>query len=132
MHRFYVRVFAAAGPNTTQSLPVSFDDAVAALEALPQMCVEPDGSFVWTSPADAAHRWQIEGNLVDGGQTLYYCELKGACPAEAIEQLLPCLSGGERLAFEVVERGVVLTEEEFRREITSPPDGPGPAPDRPG
>jgi hypothetical protein len=32
--------------------PVSFEQAAAALSALPRMYCEPDGSFVWVSAAD--------------------------------------------------------------------------------
>src|SRR5438046_5830570 len=107
MRRFYVRVFAAAGPAATQALPVSFDAALALLETMPQMHIELDGSFVLTSLGDTGPRWQVEGNLVDGGQTLFYCELKGTCPPEALDQLLACLSGGATtLALEDVERGI--------------------------
>jgi hypothetical protein len=132
MHPFFVRVFATSESGAAQALPVSFEAALTEFESLPRMYAEPDGSFIWTSPADATPHWQVEGNLVDGGQMLFYCELKGTCPADTLDQLLRCLSGGvTRLVFEVVERGDVLGEEEFRRAITSPPNEPGPAPGRP-
>lgn len=132
MHRFFVRIFAASEPPGTKSLPVTFEAALLALEQLPRMFAEPDGSFVWTSPPGADSHWQVDGNLVDGGERLYYAELKGSCPPDALDQLLACLSDGSTaLAFEAVEQGVVLSEEELRRGLTLPPDAPAPAPDRP-
>jgi hypothetical protein len=129
MQRFFVRVFAADGAER-KPLAVTFDSAFSALGELPKMFIEPDGSFVWTSPAGVA-AWQVDGILVDGGTTLYYCELKGCCPRESLERLLACLSDGTtRLVFEAVERGVLMAEDEFRRSLTSLPDGPELAPDR--
>jgi hypothetical protein len=129
MQRFFVRVFAAHGAER-KPLPVTFESALSALAEMPRMFIEPDGSFVWTSPAGVA-AWQVDGILVDGGATLYYCELKGCCPPEPLHQLLACLSdGATRLVFEMVEQGVVMGEQEFRRSLTSPPDAPAPAPDR--
>lgn len=112
-------------------MPVTFETAVAELAKLPRMYVEPDGSFVWTSPPEVYPPWQVDGTLVDGGATLFYCELKGYCPSEPLDQLLACLSDEtSKLVFEEVERGVVIAEEEFRRSLTSLPDAPAAAPDR--
>lgn len=118
MHPIFIRVFSAAGPSATGPLPVTFEAAVTALEQLPQMLVEPDGSFVWSSPPGITPGWQVDGTLVDGGPTLLYAELKGTCRVEELDRLLARLSGGStNLAFEVVEQGIVLTESEFRREL---------------
>lgn len=128
MQRFFVRVFAADGAGK-KPLPVTFDAAYASLAELPRLFIEPDGSLVWTSPPGEAP-WQVDGTLVDGGQTLYYCELKGTCPPVPLKQLLRCLSGGAPLCFEDVESGAELSEDDFRR-LTSPPDAPAAAPHRP-
>lgn len=129
MQHFFVRVFVAAdAPN--KQLPLAFDAAFAALAELPRLFIEPDGSFVWTSPAGSA-TWQLDGNLVDGGATLYYCELKGSCPPEPLDQILAAVSGNAALQFEMVEEGLVLNEEAFRRQFTLPPDTRATAPSRP-
>ena len=129
MQHFFVRVFVAAdAPN--KQLPVAFDAAFAALAELPRLFIEPDGSFVWTSPPGEA-AWQVDGMLVDGGETLYYCELKGSCPSGALDQVLNASFGSAALQFEMVGEGMMLSEEAFRRQVTLPPDGPAKAPDRP-
>jgi len=128
MQRFFVRVFAADGAGK-KALRVTFDSAYSALEELPNLFIEPDGSFVWRG-AEPLSAWQVDGNLVDGGQSLYYCELKGTCPAERLAQLLHCLSAGQPLAFEDVERGTTLDERAFAQFI-SLPDAPAAAPYRP-
>ena len=129
MQRFFVRVFAADGAER-KPLAVTFDSALSALAELPRMFIEPDGSFVWTSPSGVTP-WQVDGTLVDAGTTLYYCELKGCCPVESLDQLLACLSDGtSKLVFEAVEQGAMMTEQEFRRSLTSLPGAPAAAPDR--
>lgn len=128
MQRFFVRIFAGDGAGR-KSLPVTFDSAFAGLSELPRLFIEPDGSFVRTSPPGEA-AWQVDGTLVDGGDTLYYCELKGNCPPEPLTELLHCLSGDRELIFEDVERGVDLNEAEVRG-LTSPPNAPVAAPRRP-
>lgn len=122
MYRFFVRVFAAGdAPTTAAPLPITFEAAQAALARLPQMLVEPDGSFVWTSPAGTSPPWQVDGNLVDRGETLFYVELKGACSEEAFNQLLASLTtSANSFAFEWVERGLLMTEETFRRSAQNP------------
>jgi hypothetical protein len=112
MQQFFVRVFAADGAGK-KALPVSFDAAYAALAELPRLFIEPDGSFVWASPPGEAS-WQLDGTLVDGGASLYYCELKGSCPPQAMAQVLACLSDGQvDLAFEGVEEGIMLDRWRF-------------------
>ena len=111
LYRFHVRV-AAAFPDQL----ATFDEALASLARLPQMFAEPDGSFVWTSPASADPRWQVVGILVDGGEWLYYVELKGACPPESLDELLSCLSAaGAAHSYELVEEGTVVNDRVFRQ-----------------
>jgi hypothetical protein len=129
MQRFFVRIFAADGAER-QPLAVTFDSAFSALGKLPRMFIELDGSFVWTSPSGVTS-WQVDGTLIDGGATLFYCELKGRCPPDSLDQLLACLSDGtSKLMFEAVEQGIVFGEEAFRQSLTSLPDAPAPAPDQ--
>jgi hypothetical protein len=122
LYRFFVRVFATGdAPTTAAPLPISFDDALAALSKLPQMFIEPDGSLVWRSPPDAEPSWQVDGTLVDRGETLFYVELKGSCPGEVFDQLLACFGpSGTPFAFEWVERGLLMNEDTFRRTAQNP------------
>jgi hypothetical protein len=120
MQPFFVRVFAASGSNL-----MAFDAALAALQQLPQMLIEPDGSFVWSSPVGTERRWQLDGTLVDGGATLFYCELKGTCSQAALEQLLACLTDGRTgLAVEMVQSGLMLIQDEFVHEADFPEKQP--------
>lgn len=112
MRSFYVRLFGTDSPG--RALPVSFDAALAALDQLPHMFTEPDGSFVGRSPPDVAPPWQVEGTLVDGGEALLYVELKGCCPTPVWNQLLACFTQGEtRFEVESVLAGRTLSEAEI-------------------
>ena len=121
MYRFFVRVFAAGdAPTSAAPLSATFDDASSALARLPRMFLEPDGSFVW-KPPDEAPSWQVDGNLVDQGASLFYAELKGECPEASFNQVLACFGENPRgLVFEWVERGLLMNEETFRRSATNP------------
>ena len=100
-----------AGPLST-----TFDSALAALECLPRLFIEPDGSFVWTSITVDGQAWQVDGNLIDRGDCLAYAELKGSCPEERFDMLLSALGWPEaRLVFQLPQRGVLLDETAFRR-----------------
>ena len=96
-------------------LAPSFETAAENLKALERMFYEPDGSFVWVSPADQP-RWQVDGSLFDRYENLYYVDLKGTCPAAEFDRLLAALGiFGTMLVFQLVHKGVFLGEEEFRR-----------------
>ncbi len=97
-------------------ISVTFDQALAALEGLERLFIEPDGSFVWTGTSADGERWQVDGNLIDRGESLAYVELKGSCPERQFDRLLSALGWPEvGLAFQLQKRGVLLDEAEFRR-----------------
>jgi hypothetical protein len=99
-----------------ESLLVTFDQALSALEQLERMFIEPDGSFVWTGIAGDGQAWQVDGNLIDRGDRLAYVELKGRCPELQLNQILAAIGWpNSSLAFELTRRGVVVDEGEFRR-----------------
>jgi hypothetical protein len=97
------------------AFPVTFEQAEAALTALPRLFIEPDGSFVWVAD-DAQRSWQVDGQLYDRDGRLLYVELKGRCPAEAFDRLL-CTVGWPTvpLTFQLVREAVYLDEASFRR-----------------
>jgi hypothetical protein len=110
-----LRFIASVRRRNETGLGVTFDQAYAALEALPRMFIEPDGSFVWTGEANGTF-WQVDGNLIDRGDVLAYVELKGTCPEAPLAALLQAFGWPDGpLAFELPQRGVVLDEAEFRR-----------------
>lgn len=96
-------------------LAIGFDEALMGLAALPRAYAEPDGSFVWTSPADGI-RWQVDGNLFERRGRVLLADLKGSCPPAALDRLLAVLGWpGQPLMFELVRAGVFVDEETFRR-----------------
>ena len=98
-----------------QFLPVSFEQAVSAMQRLPQLDVEPDGYFVFSGHAES-QRWQIDGHLYDFSDRLHRVQLAGCCPREHFDLLLACFGASQaELVFELTREGVVLDEVEFRR-----------------
>lgn len=96
-------------------LQVTFDAALAALEKLPRLFIEPDGSFVWKGLTDSGQAWQVDGNLIDRGDVLAYVDVNGRCAEERFDELLRALGWPEAtLAFELTRKGVTLDEAAFR------------------
>ncbi|MEX2142091.1 MAG: hypothetical protein WD894_22685 [Pirellulales bacterium] len=98
---------------------MTFEEAVAALEQLVRMFVEPDGSFVWVSSNAAtevlAPRWQLDGNLFDRNGRLLFVDLKGSCTESDLDQLLAAFGWPTTpLIFELTREAVFLDETEFR------------------
>ena len=97
-------------PTNLLPLTITFEVAAAALEVLPRMFFEPDGSFVWVGETDAG-RWQLDGQLQDRGPTLDHVEIKGTCAPEPFAQFLAALRGNaELLVFQQVQAGELLDE----------------------
>jgi hypothetical protein len=110
--------YQAIDPSTellATPFDLSFEEVYFALERLPRMYIEPDGSFVWTSSVGKTS-WQLDGVLYDRAQRLLHVDLKGTCPSEVLDRLLMALGWPARaILFEVVREGVFLEEAEFRR-----------------
>lgn len=108
MLRFHVILQPAQPPWS-----VTFDEALSALEQVPGVFIEPDGSFFRASgPGEPA--WQAEGNLYDQGPHLAHVEMKGCCPQERLAELLGPLGWPKvALTFQMVREGTQLTEQEF-------------------
>lgn len=95
-------------------LGASFEDAQLALERLPRMWFEPDGSFVWTG--DQERPWQLDGLFADRQGRLVYLELKGHCPAAQLDQLLQaCGWPAAPLIFQLVRPALFVDEATFRK-----------------
>ncbi len=98
-----------------QPMAVSFEEASELLAQLPRMFLEPDGSFVWTSPADEP-KWQVDGNLFDRDARLIFVDMNGSCPPAQFDQLLRALGWPQMpLIFQLTRQAVFLDEAEFRR-----------------
>jgi len=118
MLRFQISIVGGAAGAP---LAASFDSALAALEQLPRMFIEPDGSFVWRGTTGDGQAWQVDGNLIDRGDVLAYVDASGHCPEEQFNELLRALGWpGASLAFELTRRGVMLDEQAFRKLARTP------------
>jgi hypothetical protein len=94
----------------------SFEQAMAKLEKLARLFIEPDGSFVWASSQGESNRWQVDGNLFDRNGRLLFVDLKGTCPTEQFDQLLAALGWPETaVMFQLTREAVFLDEAEFRQ-----------------
>jgi hypothetical protein len=127
-YTFHVNVFA--NPREA-SFAATWEDVSAALEQLPRMIFEPDGSFVVSGdiqragpssgpPPPPADRWQVDGHLFDFAGRLHRYELHGHCPPAAFDDLLRCVGWPETpLVFETVRDGLTLDEAAFRNHAIS-------------
>ena len=100
-------------------MSVSFEQAAEALQLLPRMYLEPDGSFVWVSPS-GQEPWQVDGNLLDRDGALMLLDLKGTCPPKEFDQLLRAVGWPEKpLMFQLMRQAVFLDDEHFRRYVSA-------------
>jgi hypothetical protein len=112
MYRFRITLY---GTSPAEPLAATFAAAAEALAALPRLCFEPDGSFVWTGSA-TGEVWQVDGNLIDRGDRLAYVELSGRCPPEQFDALLRAFDWPQTpLSFYLPQSGRTLDEAEIRR-----------------
>ena len=110
--QFHVNVFA-------EPFGCTWEEAAAALQTLPRMIFEPDGSWIWSGGV-RKERWQVDGHLFDFDDRLHRVELHGNCPAECLDQLLDCFGWPQtELCFERVIEGDKLSEAEFRAAAAS-------------
>jgi hypothetical protein len=121
-----VSTLALTPADASVPLPASFEEAGAALAALPRMFFEPDGSFVWRGagePHAGGGGWQVDGVLYDRDGRVLFVEMNGACPAVQLDRLLACLGWpATPLVFQLARQAVFLEEAEFRRFAASPPE----------
>jgi len=111
MYHFHANVFA-------HPFRCTWDEAAAALDSLPRMILEPDGSWIW-SGGEAHRRWQIDGHLYDFEDRLHRVELHGTCPPEMFDKLLRCIGWPvTQLSFELVREGRQLGESGFREAVS--------------
>ena len=109
MLHFHTNLFA--NPFT-----ITWEQAADALQKLPRMIFEPDGSWIWSGGVGPT-RWQIDGHLFDFDDRLHRVELHGHCPEESFDQLLSCFNWPtNELTFEQVIEGTTLNEADFRHQ----------------
>ena len=99
----------------TMPLVVDFEIALERLAALERMYVEPDGSFVWSSPREGLS-WQVDGNAAERDGRVLLVDLRGSCPPADFDRLLRALGWpGQVLMFQLLRPAVFLDEATFRR-----------------
>lgn len=99
----------------TVPLAAGFDAALDRLAALERMYVEPDGSFVWTSPREGLW-WQVDGNAAEREGRVLLVDLRGSCPPAEFDRLLAALGWpADPLVFQLVRPAVFIDEATFRR-----------------
>jgi hypothetical protein len=105
------------GPPLFQaSLPLSFEEIQQRLLKIPRMDIEPDGYFLIAGGEAEGARWQIDGHLFEYNGLMHRVEMHGRCSEATFDQLLSCCGWPEAsLVFELVQEGVTLDEENFRR-----------------
>ena len=109
-----LRVLETVGGSGFAPFAVSFETCLGALEALPRMFCELDGSFVWVGEAEG-RRWQLDGVVYDRDAAVAYVDLQGECPGEALDAVLAACGWPEtELMFVLPQEGVILDEETFR------------------
>lgn len=92
----------------------TFEEVGAALEALPRMYFEPDGSFVWVS-ADPTAPWQLDGLLYDRDGRVLHMDLKGTCLPDAFDRILATLGRPTSgMIFQLTREALFLDDETFR------------------
>lgn len=107
-------------PLFTSPLPSSFEEIQRRLMELPRCDCEPDGFFLVTGHEDRVF-WRLNGHMHEYDGRMHRVELNGECPPSSLDGLLAILGGGSTpLAFELVQEGVTLREDDFRRLAASP------------
>jgi hypothetical protein len=110
-----IATLAPSPVDLAQPFGVSFEQAAEALEQLPRLSLEPDGSFFWVGH-DARGPWQLDGLLFDRDERLMTVELKGTCPAAALDRMLTTLGWPDTpVLLQMVQQSIYVGEEDFRR-----------------
>jgi hypothetical protein len=115
MRSFFIQL--QASEDLAMPLEISFEELLAALERLPRMFVEMDGSWVWRGDgAGKDECWQLDGMVYDHLGKVRYLELKGNCEPSMWRQLLSCLRWPEQtLLVHHVDVGQFETLENFEK-----------------
>lgn len=104
----------------SEPMAIRFEEALERLAAIDRLFVEPDGSFVWSSPRPSlpgpSWRWQVDGNAFERAGNVLLVDLKGSCPAEDFDRLLMAVGWpAQAVMMQLVRPAVFLDESTFRR-----------------
>ncbi|MCA9241687.1 MAG: hypothetical protein KDA37_15860 [Planctomycetales bacterium] len=102
-------------PRLDRTMPVTFEAMQEQLKTLPRLDCEPDGFFLLTGH-EAGEFWRLNGHMHEHAGRMHRVELNGQCPTASLETVLGTMGWPEaKLVFELVQEGVTLSEEDFRR-----------------
>ncbi len=106
---------AGGPPIFSRALDVTFEGCQAKLLEVPRLDAEPDGYFL-VAGEEGGERWQVDGHLFELDDALHRAEVHGACPEEVFDAVLASLGWpATPVLFQLVQEGVILREEDFRR-----------------
>jgi len=110
---------AVAPTDVAGGFERTFEDVLEGLARLHRMFVEPDGSFVWASPAGGP-TWQLDGVVLDRDDRVLYVDLLGTCPPAGLDEVLATLGDREtsearvQAVFQLRHEALFLDDPEFR------------------
>lgn len=91
----------------------SFEQISAALEELPRMFLEPDGSFVWRTRGG-----QLDGQIHDSPDGCRFIELKGKIGRSAWSSWLACVDWPRQgVVVQLARAGTFLAERDFAAKL---------------
>ena len=119
-----VALLAVTPEMLAAGMALSFEEAAERLQRLPRMFLEPDGSFVWVSPA-AEPAWQLDGVLYDRNGHLQFIDVRGEFTAESLAAFLEAIAGSQPVMFQLAREALFLDEDAFRTVclVQVPPQG---------
>ncbi|TWT47707.1 hypothetical protein [Botrimarina hoheduenensis] len=113
-------------PLFLATMPATFDQMQLRLAELPQCDCEPDGFFLLTGRTSDGYFWRLSGHMQEylpeesATPRMHRVELNGECPAGFLDMVLRTMGWPDAtLAFELVQEGVTLGEDDFRRYAAS-------------
>jgi hypothetical protein len=105
----------AAALTRDNLFDVGFEALVASLSRLPRADTEPDGFFVLSGHVNGRD-WRLSGQMHELDERVWRVDLRGACPSSAFDSVLLALGWPQTpVAFQLVQLGLTLDEEDFRR-----------------
>lgn len=113
-------------PLFLEVLPVTFETMQQQLMEMPRCDCEPDGFFLLTGNTEDGTFWRLNGHMQEyqpegtDEPRMHRTELSGECPDGFLDMVLRTMGWPEaELAFELVQEGATLREEDFRRYATA-------------
>ncbi len=102
-------------PSFDRPMAVEFETIQSRLAELDLADCEPDGFFLVSGHAGPTF-WRLNGHMHEHEGRMHRVELHGECPDSTLDAVLRVMGWPETpLVFELVQEGVTLNEQDFRR-----------------